>query len=392
MSRVRSKPLQMIAEFIRLESSAGILLVAMAIFALILDNSPLSSYYQLLLSTHFSFHLGRLGLDKPVIAWINEGLMTIFFFLVGLEIKRELQIGELSSFKKAILPVIAALGGMLVPALIYISFNQNNATTLRGWAIPTATDIAFALGILTLLKSRIPPSIKVFLTALAILDDLGAILIIAIFYSTDLSIVAFQVAIFCFIMMIILNRFRVMSIIPYMLIGFILWVAVLKSGVHATLAGVLIALCIPLQDPNNPKISPLRMLEYTLHPWVAYGVLPIFAFANAGVSFDGLKLSDLTSQVPLGIAAGLFFGKQAGVFTASFVCVKSRIASLPTHANWRLLYGTSLLCGVGFTMSLFIGSLAFSAADPVYLSLVRLGVLTGSCFSGVIGYFVLSRL
>ncbi len=382
-------PFKTIREFIKLESSSGIILVLMAILALILDNSPLDVYYKLLLSTHFAIHLGSMGIDKPIILWINDGLMVIFFLLVGLEIKREIIIGELSSTARIILPAIAAVGGMVVPALVFILCNHHKTLALHGWAIPTATDIAFALGILAILRSRIPVSLKIFLTALAILDDIGAIIIIAAFYTTHLSILALVLAGICVIVLIALNRLKVTSLTPYILVGIILWICVLKSGVHATLAGVVVALCIPLNDKDNPDYSPLRYLEHSLHPWVAFGVLPLFAFANAGISFGGLHLSAIFSSIPIGIALGLFLGKQIGVMAASWICVKTGLAKLPSYANWWQMYGVSLLCGVGFTMSLFIGTLAFNQTHPEYLILVRVGVLAGSVISGILGYIVL---
>ncbi len=378
-----------IREFIKLESSGGIILVVTAALALILDNSPLAKYYSLLLSTRFAIHLGNIGLDKPLILWINDGLMAIFFLLVGMEIKREIIVGELSSSSRLVLPGIAAVGGMIVPAFLYIAVNYHQATGLRGWAIPTATDIAFALGILSILGRRIPVSLKIFLTALAILDDIGAIVIIAAFYSTNLSYYALIAALICVIVLVVINRAGIVSIAPYMIIGVVLWVCVLKSGVHATLAGVVVALCIPLQGKVGDNHSPLRYLEETLHPWVAYGVLPIFAFANAGISFSGITFADLFKPLPFGIAIGLFIGKQLGVFGATWLCIKSGLAKLPSNATWVMLYGISLLCGVGFTMSLFIGTLAFKESDPQFATYVRFGVLTGSLLSGIMGYLVL---
>lgn len=382
-------PFKMIRQFIRLETSAGILLVIMATLALIISNSPLRQYYDLFLSTHVAVKIGKAGLDKPLIMWINDGFMAIFFLLVGLEIKREMLVGELNSWHKISLPLYAAIGGMLVPALFYIFLNYQDPTAIRGWAIPTATDIAFALGILSLLGSRIPISLKIFLTALAILDDIGAIIVIAAFYTAQLSLLAVILALTCIVILLILNWLRVMNLTPYLLTGLLLWIFVLKSGVHATLAGVIVAFFIPMHHHLYKDFSPLRYLEHALHPWVAYGILPLFAFANAGVSFAGLTLKELTSGIPLGIATGLFFGKQIGVFGAVWLGVKTRLCRLPTHATWSHIYGIALLCGVGFTMSLFIGTLAFNETKGEYATLVRLGVLSGSVISGLLGYSVL---
>jgi len=382
-----------IAKFIRFESSGGIVLILAAILALLVSNSSLSPYYTSFLKTPFIVGMGDNLLAKPVILWINDGLMAIFFLLVGLEIKRELLEGELNSWSKAILPIVAALGGMIIPALIYVFINWGDQAALHGWAIPAATDIAFALGLLSLLGSRIPLSLKVLLTAIAILDDLGAIIIIAIFYTTHLSLISLGWAMFCVVFLFLLNRLRIKSFTPYALVGIVLWICVLKSGVHATLAGVVIALAYPIRTADEPERSPLRELEHTLHPWVAFGVMPLFAFANAGVPFAGLSFKTLLESIPLGIACGLFFGKQFGIFFSSYLAIKTGIATMPNQARWSDLYGIAILCGIGFTMSLFIGTLAFSGlADLKYQAYVRLGVLSGSLLSGVAGYMLLHIL
>lgn len=381
--------LKSLREFIKLESSGGIVLFTAAVIAIIIDNSPWHIYYQRLFNEPMSFHIGAFSLSKPLLMWINDGFMTIFFLLVGLEIKREMLEGELSQFNKAMLPVIAAIGGMVVPALIYIFFNAGDKVALRGWAIPAATDIAFALGILSLLGKRLPVSLKLFLTAFAIIDDIGAIIIIAVFYTKHISLLSLFIASIMVLALVLLNRFRVRYLAPYLVVGFILWVSVLNSGVHATLAGIILAFTIPLRDDKHPKKSPLRYLEHLLHPWVAFAILPLFAFANAGVSFSGVTLSELFSSVPLGIAAGLFFGKQIGIWGATMLAVKLKISKMPKGASSLGIYGVSLIAGVGFTMSLFIGSLAFGH-EAHYPAMVRMGVIMGSILSGVLGYFVLS--
>ena len=360
-----------------------------AVVAIVISNSPWQHYYDMLFSLPLSVHLGVIKLSKPLLLWINDGLMTIFFLLVGLEIKREMIEGELNRLVKAALPAIAAVGGMVVPALIYFYFNRGGTVALRGWAIPTATDIAFSLGILALLGSRLPVSLKIFLTALAIFDDIGAIIIIAVFYTTGISLPMLVAAGFFVVVLFVLNRFRVMSIVPYVLVGIALWICVLKSGVHATLAGIVLAFAIPIRNPKEKDDSPVRRLEHKLHPWVAFGVLPLFAFANAGISFSGLAWEDLLSPVTIGIAAGLFVGKQIGIFFISWVGIKCRIARMPHGANWRGIYGIGLVAGVGFTMSLFIGTLAFGDLGGHYPEMVRLGVIVGSFLSGLLGYVVL---
>ena len=375
-----------IQEFIRLETSGGIILMIAAVLAMIIANSPLATAYDAILGTYIKVGIGSFEIAKPAILWINDGLMAIFFFLVGLEIKREVLAGELSSFDKAILPIMAAIGGMAVPGLIYAIINWGTPENLNGWAIPTATDIAFALGILALIGSRAPVALKIFLLAIAIIDDLGAIVIIAVFYTSQLSINALTISMLGFAVAIVLNRMGIQRTAPYLLVGIVMWVFVLKSGVHATLAGVLIALTIPLKSKNEDE-APLYKMEHGLHPWVAFLILPIFAFANAGVNFTGIGIDDLLQPLTLGIAVGLFLGKQIGVFLATWIGVKSGIARLPENVTWRHVYGVACLTGVGFTMSLFIGSLAFGAADE--MNAVRLGVVLGSVLSGLFGYVLL---
>jgi len=376
-----------IQDFLRLETAAGFILMGAALLALVANNSLLSPLYGDLLSTPLSVQIGAFEIAKPLLLWINDGLMAIFFFLVGLEIKREILEGELSSFDKAALPIFAAIGGMAAPAAIYAWINWGSPETLSGWAIPAATDIAFALGILALLGSRVPMSLKVVLLAIAIIDDLGAILIIALFYTGDLSLAALGVAAAGLAVLIAFNRSGVKAITPYVLVGAIIWAAVLKSGVHATLAGVLVALTIPMNGAREGDQSPLHKLEHHLHPKVAYFVLPLFAFANAGVSFAGLTLEAFMTPVTLGVALGLVLGKQIGVMLLSFFAVSMKLARLPNGISWTQFYGVACLTGVGFTMSLFIGTLAFDSADP--LNQVRLGVLFGSVVSGLLGYAVL---
>jgi NhaA family Na+:H+ antiporter len=376
-----------IQDFLKLETSAGFVLMFVALLALLANNSPLSGLYSTFLSTPVEIQFGAFEIAKPLLLWINDGLMAIFFFLVGLEIKNEVMEGELSSFDKAALPLFAALGGIIVPALIYVYFNMNDPISIQGWAIPAATDIAFALGVLALVGSRVPVSLKIMLLAVAIIDDLAAIIIIALFYTQDLSLVALGWGGVGTLGLIALNRMGVMRITPYALIGVFIWACVLKSGVHATLAGVITALAIPLKAKNPEESSPLHRAEHGLHIWVAFLILPLFAFANAGVSFNGISFSDLLAPLPLGIALGLFFGKQIGVFLFSFVAVKLKVAKLPTGANWAQVYGIACLTGIGFTMSLFIGTLAFDGDEM--LNAVRLGVIMGSVASGIVGYIVL---
>lgn len=378
----------MINDFLKKESAGGIILMFAAVLALVIANSPLEPFYQLLLSTSVEVRVGALEIAKPLLLWINDGLMAIFFFLVGLELKRELLEGELSSPKNIVLPGLGAIGGMAVPALIYVYFNWGDPVALQGWAIPAATDIAFALGILALLGSRVPVSLKIFLTSLAIFDDIGAVVIIAIFYTANISITALMIVALATVCLFIINRTGVRSKSPYLLIGVIMWVATLKSGVHATLAGVIVAMFIPLERSND-KACPLKTLEHDLHHVVAFFVLPIFAFANAGISFSGIQANQVLHGVPMGIAAGLFIGKQIGIFGICWLAIKLKFASLPKGMSMPDLYGTACLCGVGFTMSLFIGSLAFEETGVNLLFDERIGIILGSVMSGVLGYCIL---
>jgi len=379
--------LAVVRDFLKLESAGSIILLCSAVAALILSNSPLATAYEELLGLPFGVTLGGVGLTKPLILWINDGLMAIFFFLVGLEIKREILEGELSSAAQIALPGFAAIGGMAAPALIYCLINWHHPENLPGWAIPVATDIAFAVGILGLVGSRIPLSLKVFLLALAILDDLGAILIIAFFYTANLSLLSLVLAALGLVALLILNRLNVGRLTPYVLIGIFIWVCVLKSGVHATLAGVAVAFMIPIRDRKRPDRSLLRRCEHALHPWVSFAIMPIFAFANAGVSLTGLGPETAMEPVGLGIALGLFLGKQLGVMLMVALCVGLRFAKLPQGASWPQMYGVAVLTGIGFTMSLFIGTLAFG--DNLRSAEVRLGVLAGSILSAVIGFVLL---
>ena len=335
--------------------------------------------------------VGPLEVAKPLLLWINDGLMAIFFFLVGLELKREMMEGELSDPRNIMLPGIGAIGGMAVPALIYLYFNADDPQALSGWAIPSATDIAFALGVLSLLGKRVPTSIKVFLTSLAIFDDVGAVIIIAMFYTSKISFAALVAVSICIPILAIMNRLNVLSRAAYIFIGTIMWVATLKSGVHATLAGVVLAMFIPMRSHSNPNFSPVKDMEHDLHSAVAFFILPIFAFANAGISFAGMGPEQLLHGVPLGIAAGLFIGKQVGIFGLCWLAIKLGLAKLPSGMNWLSLYGTSALCGIGFTMSLFIGSLAFEDSGVNVLFDERLGILIGSLASGIMGYAILNR-
>lgn len=373
--------------FFQLEAASGLLLIAAAALALIINNSPLSSFYNSFLEVPVAVQIGALQIAKPSLLWINDGLMALFFLLIGLEVKRELLDGHLSKPSQVVLPGAAAIGGMVVPALIYWVLNKDNPAALGGWAIPMATDIAFALGVLALLGKRVPVSLKLFLMTLAIIDDLGAIIVIAIFYSGDLSTASLAGAGACLVALIAMNRLGVVKLGPYLIIGLILWVCVLKSGVHATLAGVTLAFCIPLRT-KNAEPSPLLGLEHALHPWVAYGILPLFAFANAGVSLAGVNLESFTHHVPMGIAAGLLVGKTVGVFGLTWLAVKTGLAALPTGANWGQVMGVAILCGIGFTMSLFVGSLAFVPSSSEYAGMDRMGILTGSILAALIGYAV----
>ena len=378
-----------ISTFFRMESAGGILLFVAAMIAILLANSFFESYYQLLLSTPVEIRVGALKIAKPLLLWINDGLMAVFFFLVGLELKRELLEGELADKRNIILPGVGAVGGMLVPALIYVYFNYNDPVAVKGWAIPAATDIAFALGVLTLLGSRVPISIKIFLTSLAIFDDIGAILIIAFFYTSKISLTALVIVACCIPVLIFLNKRNIISKSPYVLVGVIMWVATLKSGVHATLAGVVLAMFIPMRCKVNKDISPVKSLEHDLHTVVAFFVLPVFAFANAGINLSGVSAEQLFHNVPLGITAGLFIGKQVGIFAFCALFIKLGLAQLPKGMTWSSLYGTAALCGIGFTMSLFIGSLAFEETGVNLLFDERLGILLGSLVSGIAGYLIL---
>ncbi len=377
-----------IDDFLRRESAAGIILMGTALLALLISNSFARDYYDGLLALPIAIQVGPLEIAKPLLLWVNDGLMAVFFFLVGLEIKREVSVGELSTRDRASLPLIAAVGGMAIPAAVFVALNWGEPGNIDGWAIPAATDIAFALGILALLGPGVPVALKVFLLAIAIVDDLGAIVIIALFYTDQLSVTALLIGVVGFAILTGMNRAGVTRLTPYVLVGIVIWVCVLKSGVHATLAGVLIALTIPLKAPDGH--SPLRQAEEGLHIWVAYLVLPAFAFANAGVALTGLSLADLAAPLPLGIALGLFVGKQIGVFGFTWLGVKSGLCQLPTGVTWAQIYGVACLTGIGFTMSLFIGTLAFDNADK--LNEVRLGVLMGSTASALVGYVILRRV
>lgn len=365
-----------IRDFFKLESASGILLFFSALFALILNNSPLAYDYQA-------------WFIKPFHFWINEGLMALFFLLVGLELKREFIAGELSSFSKIALPGVAAFGGMLIPALIYIGFNYHQGIALKGWAVPVATDIAFAVGVLSLFGKRVPLGLKLFLLALAIFDDLGAIIIIALFHSYQLSFFSLLCALIAIFILCLFNFLNVRYLFPYLLVGIFLWLCILKSGVHATIVGVLLACTIPISRKANETTAPLYYLEKMLHPWVAYGILPLFALANAGLTFGGLTARILSDSVVLGIIAGLFLGKQCGVFSFAWLMIKLKWAKLPTHTTWWELYGVALLCGIGFTMSLFLGTLAFQTEQPLFLTKIQLGVLLGSGLSAVTGAIIL---
>lgn len=381
-------PLNTLKKFLQLESTAGLLLVAAAGLALLLSNTPLFGLYQYVLSVPLVVSLGEIGVNKPLLLWINDGLMAIFFMLIGLEVKREVFEGELRTASQIVLPAAAGIGGFLVPALIYVSINWHSPEALEGWAVPAATDIAFALGVLTLLGSRVPLSLKVFLTTIAIFDDLAAIVVIALFYADNLSVQALMYASLGLGVLFALNRARVLSIAPYIIVGTFVWFCVLKSGVHATLAGILVAFAIPMRSDDDSE-SPVRHLEHTLHPWVAFLILPLFAFANAGLSFTGIPAEVLTGSVTIGIAVSLFFGKQIGVFVTTWLLIKFGLARLPEGANWLSIYGVSLLAGIGFTMSLFIGTLAFETGQVDYLAATRVGVLAGSILSAAAGYVVL---
>ena len=373
--------------FFKLEAASGLVLLISAVIALIISNSNFSSLYFETLQSYLFIGINNIGLKMSLHHWINDALMAVFFFFVTLEIKREFINGELSSPKQALLPIIAAIGGMLVPALIYIYINFGNGDTINGWAIPSATDIAFSLGVLSLLGSRVPISLKVFLTALAIIDDLGAIIIIAFFYAGDLSIKYLSLLLLTFIVLLILNKSGVKKFLPYLILGLILWFFTYQSGVHATISGVLLATVIPHRKKNK-EYSLLTKIEHNISSYVAFGIMPLFALANAGVSLDGINLESLLSPVPLGIVLGLFVGKQIGVFLFSIIAIKLKIAQMPNNANWMSFYGVGILAGIGFTMSLFIGNLAF-VENIEYIDSVKIGVLTGSLLSTLVGYGLL---
>ena len=373
--------------FFKLEAASGLVLLFAAILALIISNGNLSDFYFSTLEKYIILGTNEFGLKLSVLHWINDVLMAIFFFFVSLEIKREFIQGELSNPKQAMLPIIGAVGGMAIPAAFYIAINYADSTTLNGWAIPSATDIAFSLGVLSLLGKRVPISLKVFLTALAIIDDLGAIVIIAFFYSGNIEVKYLILMLLSLIILVSLNKFKIKSFIPFLIVGIFLWDFTHQSGIHATIAGVLLALTIPHNVKNN-KQSMLLKLEHSLSPYVAFGIMPIFAFANAGVSLEGLSFATLLNPVPLGIVLGLFFGKQIGVFVLSYISVKLKFADKPSGSTWPAFYAVSILTGIGFTMSLFVGNLAF-ANNLEYMDGVKIGVLTGSLLSTLFGYFLL---
>tara|TARA_Y100001970_G_scaffold227547_1_gene281560 strand:+ start:830 stop:2005 length:1176 start_codon:yes stop_codon:yes gene_type:complete len=373
--------------FFKLEAASGLVLLIAAIIALILSNTNLSSYYFDILNVHLLIGTKNFGLDLSILHWINDALMAIFFFIVTLEIKREFIHGELSKPKQALLPILGAVGGMAVPALIYIIINYETGYTLRGWAIPSATDIAFSIGVLSLLGSRVPISLKVFLTALAIIDDLGAIVIIAFFYSGELNYTYLFLIFISFIFLLLLNKFGIKKFTPYLIIGIFLWYFTHGSGIHATIAGVLLATTIPHRK-SDKDYSLLLKLEHLISPYVAFGIMPLFALANAGVVLEGVSINSVMAPVPLGILCGLFFGKQIGVFIFSYISIKLKLAEMPSNSNWIKFYGVGILTGIGFTMSLFIGNLAF-VDYPDNLDGVKIGVLLGSLLSALLGYFVL---
>jgi NhaA family Na+:H+ antiporter len=383
-------PIKTITKYLKLEAASGIILFLFAMFAVIIDNSPFASLYEQILNAPLEIQGWDWMTAKPLLFWINEGLMSLFFLLVSLELKREFLEGELSGVNKIILPGVAAIGGMVLPALIYIGITYQHGIAMKGWAVPVATDIAFALGVLSLFGKRVPIGLKLFLMALAIFDDIGAIIIIAVVHSHHLSYISLALAFAVLVILFILNRVGVRRLTPYLVLGFLLWLCVLSSGIHATIAGVGLALLIPLRVKPKQSIQPLCYLEESLHPWVAFFVMPLFAFANSGVPLQGLTWSTLFDPVLLGIIAGLVIGKQLGVFSLSWLVIRRGWATLPKEANWLSLYGVALLCGIGFTMSLFLGTLAFQNDSTSYLIEVRLGVLLGSMISGVIGAMVLN--
>ena len=384
MIQIITKPFRW---FFKLEAASGLVLLFAAIIALIVSNSNLAEIYFSTLNKYLFLGINNFGLKLSVLHWINDALMAIFFFFVTLEIKREFLQGELSNIKQALLPIIAAVGGMLVPALFYVFINFGDSETMNGWAIPSATDIAFSLGVLSLLGKRVPLSLKVFLTALAIIDDLGAIVIIALFYSGDLSIKYLSLMLLAFIVLLVINKFNVKKFLPYLIVGIFLWDFTHNSGIHATIAGVLLAMTIPHRKKDK-DFSLLIKIEHAISPYVAFGIMPLFAFANAGVSLDGLSFASLLDKVPLGILLGLFVGKQLGVFVFSYVSIKMKIAQMPNNSNWFNFYGVGVLTGIGFTMSLFVGNLAF-VENMQYMDGVKIGVLTGSLLSTLFGYFLI---
>lgn len=378
-------------DFIESGTAGGIFLACATVLAMIAANSPAEVYYKLFVDLPVQVRIGPLEIAKPLLLWVNDGLMAVFFFLIGLELKRELLIGELADRRRITLPALGAIGGMAVPAMIYAYVNWGDAMAMRGWAIPTATDIAFALGVLSLLGSRVPNSLKVLLTSLAIFDDLGAIIIIAVFYTDSISFAALGFSAFCMVLLYIMNRRGQEAISPYIFVGILMWTSLLKSGVHATLAGVILAFFIPLHSRRNPEHSPLRQIEHDLHPVVVFYILPIFAFCNSGVNLSNASADFFLHGVPLGIALGLFFGKQIGIFAVLWAAIRLGLSSMPTGCNWLSLYGMSALCGIGFTMSLFIGSLAFNqhGASPLFDE--RLGILCGSLASAIVGAIILRK-
>lgn len=381
--------LKQIQKFLKLEAASGILLLVSALLAMIFANTDLNQLYFSFLQTEVAIKFGAFSIDKPLLMWVNDGFMAVFFILVGMEVKRELFEGSLSSYQKAIFPAVAALGGMIIPALVYWFINQNSPEYQQGWAIPMATDIAFALGIVALLSKQVPPALKVFLLALAIIDDLGAIIVIALFFSHEMSMQALTIASIAIVILVAMNRYKVTGLINYAIIGTILWASVLKSGIHATLAGVIIGFCIPLRGKNGE--APLHHLEHALAPWCSFAILPLFAFSNAGVSLEGMSLDKLASPLPLGVALGLIIGKPVGVFLFSYVAVLLGIAKVPEGINLKQIFAIAVLCGIGFTMSMFIAGLAFGEEDASesVLALARLGILMGTFVAAIIGYFLL---
>lgn len=379
----------MLQRFLQLEAAGGILLVVAAAIAMILANTPLSFLYNMLIDIPLVIQIGALEIAKPLLLWVNDGLMAVFFLLVGLELKRELIEGELTSAKKVVLPAFGAIGGMLVPALVYVYLNHDDPSAISGWAIPAATDIAFALGVLSLLGKRVPNSLKIFLISLAIFDDVGAIIIIAFFYTSKISMTALVVTAICLVVLFIMNRKGVLRTGAYVFVGAIMWTSLLKSGVHATLAGVALAMFIPIKTGKSSKQSPLIKLEHSLQAPVAFFILPFFAFCNAGLTFNEIGVEQLTHSIPVGIALGLFIGKQLGVFAFCWLSIQLRLAERPSDMSWTSLYGVAVLCGIGFTMSLFIGSLAFQETGLNRVVDERLGIIMGSLLSGIVGYLIL---